>query len=208
MNTEVGTIPALLVSYVKGLRMVPDFLDRDTCKEVIGQIQSAEYRDEHSSEPEPKIGNRSPLRYEVDTKYLALDDIKKRIWNFVLLQYGGETDDIVPEFTIAAKMYPGDRHPLHADNVQLDGETPNHTAHRCHSAILYLNTRGHHFTGGSLVFPGLMKTVSPVAGLLVTFPSGFDYRHEVLPIVSRHRYTLAMWFTRDESRQEAWSRSG
>jgi hypothetical protein len=73
------------------------------------------------------------------------------------------------------------------------------------------------FEGGDLVleFPSSVASsddhsnilkqeyhVRPKAGRLVCFPSTADYPHRVDPITSGTRYTLTMWFTRNESAME------
>src|SRR5205823_607089 len=94
------------------------------------------------------------------------------------------------EFTLFSEMRPGDRHPMHADAEQElpDGRwVPNHTAWRTYVATLYLNAAGADFGGGTLRLPAIDREVVPAAGLLVGFPSGRPYVHEVTPVESGTR---------------------
>ena len=68
------------------------------------------------------------------------------------------------------------------------------------SLVLFLNTS--EYAGGELTFHGLMPDepwsrcplpLDPTPGLLVAFPSGL--RHEVRPVRSGCRHTIAAWFT-------------
>ena len=100
------------------------------------------------------------------------------------------TEQLFPETILLTGLGPGETHPPHADNCKVDknGEwIPNHTPWRAYSSIVYLNSD---FKGGEI-------TVRPRAGLLVAFPSGRNYVHEVLPVQSGIRYTLPIWFTRE-----------
>jgi 2OG-Fe(II) oxygenase superfamily len=99
------------------------------------------------------------------------------------------------EAIFVAMLRIGGRHPLHRDNCKEDG-SPNHTPNRVWSSIVYLADG---FEGGELVFPG-RGTLKPLGGMLVAFPSGHDYPHEVLPVTNGRRYTLAIWFTGDRTK--------
>src|SRR5205807_3842016 len=71
----------------------------------------------------------------------------------------------------------------------------NHTPHRDVSAIYYLNDE---FDGGEIVFDTQQLMVKPRRGLLLAFPSDAAHVHEVLPVRSGVRYTMPIWFTRQQ----------
>jgi hypothetical protein len=111
------------------------------------------------------------------------------------------------EFTLVTEMRIGDAHPLHADNVKpsSDGRwVPNHTHWRDYTAMLYLNTNGLDYEGGLLRFPSIGQEVAPRAGMLVGFPCGRQYQHEVSTVHRGCRYSVSMWMTRDPSYAERW----
>lgn len=104
---------------------------------------------------------------------------------------------VFPETVILTAMGPGGLHPLHADNTRRDDAgnwVPNHTPDRVVSTIVYLNDR---FDGGEIVFPEQQKAIKPSEGLLVAFPSGSAFPHEVLKVNEGLRYTMPIWFTRE-----------
>jgi predicted 2-oxoglutarate/Fe(II)-dependent dioxygenase YbiX len=63
------------------------------------------------------------------------------------------------------------------------------------SAIYYLNEA---FEGGEIVFELQQLVVEPRRGLLLAFPSDADHVHEILPVRSGVRYTMAIWFTKQQ----------
>lgn len=102
------------------------------------------------------------------------------------------------ETVVLTAIGPGGFHPLHADNSKLDlGRwIPNHTPKRAYSTIVYLNDD---FDGGEIVFPLQSKCIKPTRGLLLGFPSGSEFPHEVLAVTRGCRYTMPIWFSRDPS---------
>lgn len=88
---------------------------------------------------------------------------------------------------------------LHADAVKEDG-SPNHTPWRVVSAVLYLSEQGRDFDGGDISFPGVHEQISPTAGLLIGFTTGWEFRHQVLPVVSGTRDAIIFWYL-DENKQ-------
>jgi predicted 2-oxoglutarate/Fe(II)-dependent dioxygenase YbiX len=64
-----------------------------------------------------------------------------------------------------------------------------------YSSILYLNAD---YDGGELYFEELDLMIKPKANQLVFFPSGSEFRHEVKPVLSGDRYTLASFYTTDK----------
>ena len=105
------------------------------------------------------------------------------------------SDELCAETVILTAIGRGGFHPLHADNCKLEGGrwTPNHTPKRVFSIILYLNED---FDGGEIVFPSQQCRVKPTTGLLLGFPSGNDYVHEVSEVTYGLRYTMPIWFVR------------
>lgn len=117
-----------------------------------------------------------------------------------------DVSDEWPELTLLSEMRATDCHPLHADAEQQisGGWGPNHTYWRAHVALLYLNTSGADFEGGLLRLPEVGRTITPTAGMLVSFPTGHQYVHEVTRVASGRRLSLAIWLTADPERTEPW----
>ena len=111
------------------------------------------------------------------------------------------------EFTLLTEMRAGDCHILHADNQRQEsnGEwVPNHTPWRDYTAILYLNNYEKDFRGGLVRFPSLGQEVAPERGLLIGFPCGHRYQHEVTMVQEGCRYALSMWLTLRPESAEYW----
>ena len=103
------------------------------------------------------------------------------------------------ESVFLTMLPPGGHHPAHADNERYNGNqwVPNHTPHRDYSAIVYLNSD---FVGGELWFEDLAFCIRPVEGLLIAFPSDHRFVHRVDPVTAGRRYSVPLWFTKEESR--------
>lgn len=97
------------------------------------------------------------------------------------------------EAAFLARLPEGGRHPLHRDNCTDDGR-PNHTPQRDYSSLVYLNSN---FEGGKIIFPSRGE-IQPKAGLLVAFPSGRDFPHEVPAVMKGQRYSMPIWFSLQE----------
>jgi predicted 2-oxoglutarate/Fe(II)-dependent dioxygenase YbiX len=108
------------------------------------------------------------------------------------------TEPLYPETVILAAMDPGGHHGRHADNCRQNERgdwVANHTPHRDVSAIYYLSDE---FEGGEIVFGLQQLAVKPRRGLLLAFPSDAAHLHEVLPVRSGVRYTMPIWFTKQQ----------
>lgn len=88
-----------------------------------------------------------------------------------------------------SKQYPGARLLPHKDGAKGIND------HLEYTAMLYLNNMD---DGGTIVFPELNGfQIKPQLGDLVIFKS-LDHEHMVTE-VKEHRYSLPMWFTKNES---------
>lgn len=86
---------------------------------------------------------------------------------------------------------------LHADSTKLDGSpiqddgTPEELEW---SGLLYLNTYGKEFTGGTLFFPEFDLSYEPKVGDLVLFKGDVEHRHQVLEVLSGERRNLVFFW--------------
>ena len=77
---------------------------------------------------------------------------------------------------------------------------PNHTHLREYTALIYLNDD---FQGGEILFEDgpcnkIYRKIIPIrSNLLVLAPNGKDFYHEVFQIRSGRRYSLHIWYTRN-----------
>jgi 2OG-Fe(II) oxygenase superfamily len=105
---------------------------------------------------------------------------------------------LYPETVILTALGVGGYHSRHADNARQNDQgdwVANHTPQRDVTAIYYLNDE---FDGGEIVFERQQLVVKPRRGLLLAFPSDAAHLHEVLPLRSGIRYTMPVWFTRQQ----------
>lgn len=59
------------------------------------------------------------------------------------------------------------------------------------ASVYYINED---YEGGEINFPGHKLKIKPKANSLVIFPGNENYIHEVRKILSKNRYSSAMWF--------------
>ncbi len=131
--------------------------------------------------------------YAADIVSRLIEECLRRISSRLQLAY-----PLYPETVILAAMAAGGHHSRHADNCWQNAQgdwVANHTPQRDVSAIYYLNDA---FDGGEIVFDRAQLVVKPRRGLLLAFPSDADHVHEVLPVRSGVRYTMAIWFTKQQ----------
>jgi hypothetical protein len=78
-----------------------------------------------------------------------------------------------------------------------------------YSGLLYLNTCGRDFTGGHFAFvdADADRLVTPKAGRLVSFRSGFENIHQVRPISTGVRFALVLFFGIVENHPECGMKS-
>jgi predicted 2-oxoglutarate/Fe(II)-dependent dioxygenase YbiX len=109
-----------------------------------------------------------------------------------------QPDPLFLETVILAALGAGGHHSRHADNCRESEQgvwVANHTPYRDVTAIYYLNDE---FDGGEIVIGAQQLVVKPRRGLLLAFPSDAAHVHEVLPVRSGVRYTMPIWFTKQQ----------
>ena len=107
-------------------------------------------------------------------------------------------DYVYPEFSNLVYWAPGMSLGVHADNMWIDEpEKPHYSSHRDFSAVIYLNDD---YEGGKTFFKDTGYEVQPKTGKLIYFTSGKEDAHGVTEIISGHRYSFTLWFTKNEER--------
>jgi predicted 2-oxoglutarate/Fe(II)-dependent dioxygenase YbiX len=160
---------------------------------IVDNYIDQELIDQLLSEPVP---NRSPGRHDWPIHNSLLDKVIWRASDDLKAFYGIE-EPLYADYIALTASSVGMFHILHADAETLEG-SPNHTAWRWVTAMIYLNTQGEDFEGGSIVFPRIDKEISPKAGQIVGFRCDGIHAHEVTPITSGVRRAIAVWFTPNE----------
>ena len=85
---------------------------------------------------------------------------------------------------------------IHVDNHQYYEDLT-------YSAVIYMNDN---FEGGEIIFPKLGIERKPKKGSAVIFPSHLE--HGVKPVVSGRRYSMNIWYTKEEQLQNEWLNKG
>ena len=193
--------------------LIEDFISSEQCSDLIQAFRRA------SSNGDIPAGHLrlSPERTELTAKALYkvsplpvrqfLDEFHARLVNTVNSALGGEAEYFI-EFSVITEMRKGDRHVAHADNERLNPSgiwEPNHTPFRDYTTMLYLNSTGADYSGGTLRFVALGQQIEPKAGLLVGFRCDHVHMHEALPIEVGTRYAVSIWYTKDREREQSLS---
>ncbi len=107
----------------------------------------------------------------------------KRVYSYVLKEYGGSFASFDPNASHIAKFDSG-----YGMHEHFDSSKPNDIA-----TLIYLNDN---YSGGEIYFPEYDIEIKPKAGDLICFPDNPNYVHGVKKVESGTRYTTPRWFTR------------
>ena len=118
---------------------------------------------------------------------LSIDIVEKTIK--AIDEYFDNTEDIFLNSLWLVKHLPGDSMGKHSDI-----NDPNSVIFT-YSAILYLNDMD---DGGLLKFPNIDLCIKPEAGMLVIFISDREESMHEITTVTKDRYTMPMWFTKNK----------
>ena len=77
-----------------------------------------------------------------------------------------------------------------------------HATRNVVSAIIFLNSHGEDFTGGSMKFPYANVEIFPSAGDLLFFPANYTAAHEITTVDSGKRYSYLAWFAQGSEQPE------
>lgn len=102
--------------------------------------------------------------------------------------------DMVLKNIFYSVMRTGSSNYLHMDNFENDrvkGPILKDNSEDDYSSILYLNDD---FTGGELYFPKQEISITPLAGSIAIFKGDDSKPHQVLPVLSGTRVSIAMFF--------------
>lgn len=175
-----------------------EYIDKETCKEFADFIESSipnmlfdvskqrhilrfGYDQEY---PEYTIQTTDLIKPIEEKLFLIFDQLSSRI----KVELNDKNDLFLTSFFLS-KHLPGGSVNEHADA----GEGMNECLK--YSCVIYLNDIG---TDGAIHFPIINKTILPMAGDVVVFPSmGEESTHSVAEITGP-RYAIPTWFTEDK----------
>jgi hypothetical protein len=126
----------------------------------------------------------------------TINRVAKKINDF----YGVDVVAINPQ--LAEISEGGKNDGLHCDSVQLDG-TPWNDGNTMledleFSALVYLNTCGEDYSGGTIYFPNQGLEVLPKTGQMIFFRGDIDHPHGVSEVTSGKRYALVLFYGRSD----------
>jgi hypothetical protein len=125
-----------------------------------------------------------------------VNGVAKKINDF----YGVDVVAINPQLAEISKG--GKNDGLHCDSVQLDG-TPWDDGNTMledleFSALVYLNTSGVDYTGGTIYFPNQDINLMPKTGQMIFFRGDIDHPHGVSEVTSGKRHALVLFYGRSD----------
>ena len=89
-----------------------------------------------------------------------------------------------------------------------DGEEPDNSPHifpwRLFGSVIYINDD---YEGGEIYYPRLGLSMKPKSGMLAIHPGTLDFLHGVRPVTSGVRYTIASFFTTNNSKASKYDTS-
>lgn len=175
----------------QGLIYVPDFIDPETCAELVRAFE----RNKHlvgKTPDNPFFAERFIWRESIphDPVHPFMTTAAERIRLLLGEAYNDfatRLDSIqLCRWDVGQELTP------HADNCEPDG-SPNGSPQRTHSAVVYLNDD---FDDGVTHFPRQDVYVQPKAGALIGFTAGRESTHGVHAVTRGVRYTMPAWFMR------------
>jgi hypothetical protein len=182
------------LSYIEFLDSNSFFNDKAGIYNALGYPSSLE-ASKVSEKTGAIIGDMSPLSVSLGALFTEIKTKAEQLFGHEL-DLGNATYQSCPE---------GFSNPMHADIVNLDG-TPIGDAGIWGewslwdevewSGLLYLNTKGVDFEGGSLFFEEFDLDYSPEAGDLVLFNGDLEHRHEVREILGGVRKNLVFFWAK------------
>lgn len=174
----------------------PNFLPKETCEKYVDFLKKTNTWEKNgdgvwsgrsinlstmdSSLREEMLDLRIRVKQELQSFYKTQKSMYADIFQFVKWNKGNSL------------------HP-HADSENPDG-SPHPYPWRNYAAIIYLNDD---YRGGKTYFPNF-NNFSPdnSPGSLVSFPGNLEYLHGVTEVFDNTRYTIASFFTYDESKRD------
>jgi hypothetical protein len=166
--------------------IIDNFLDGELCRSIVAQYDAKLSAGEIS--PNGCGSGREDIFLHLVTDGVPdLVDRAKELLSFHLF-----SRPLILDYCAYTRLALGRGHELHADAVKLDG-SPNHTADRVATAVIYLTHGERDFGNGKLIFPELGVTISARPGLLVGFTTDLKHQHSVTAVSRGSRDAILVW---------------
>ena len=182
-----------LKDYIFKYKLLPD----DLCDQLIERINKRKWSDHHWYDPKDNGHNNykdfKTLKDNVaSSKIFPL--LKDLCIEFNNKYYQPENTNSSLLWTMASnvkfnKYSVGDSIQPHHDHIHemFDG------TRKGIPSVSIIGLLNDDFEGGELEFPALGLTIRPYSGLIITFPSYYEFAHRVNPVTKGERKALVTW---------------
>jgi hypothetical protein len=180
------------------LKVHKDFLPVESCARFVKYVEESNLWENNG---DGDWNNRSVNLSKMDfTMREEMLDLRIRVKENMLQDYS-ITKNLFADIFQFVRWLPDNVLMPHADAENPDGSV-HPFPYRNFAAVIYLNDN---YRGGQIYFPNhdnFQPVITP--GTLVTFPGTLEYLHGVTKIKSGTRYTIAGFFTYDETRADGY----
>jgi predicted 2-oxoglutarate/Fe(II)-dependent dioxygenase YbiX len=162
---------------------------------IIGKLQ--ELTSQETSPAEVNAAGDQKITDYRSTKWIplpveAINGLQQTVFNIHETEFKPifktEVNNIEP--TQFLKYDINDKYDEHNDSEDWRNGKLTRVVNRDISVLFYLNDD---YEGGELEFTRLGLTIKPKKGMMLAFPSYFEFSHRVHPVLSGTRYSLATW---------------
>jgi len=171
--------------FVSQIKYIPSFMNKTDSLLVYEYAQKNQdaFTDFGNTEQEFTVHTYHDIQNRESSTLDIIQYYAKKVYQFVLDNYGGEFEPFIDEKTHIAKFNVGKGMHDHYDSSR-----PKDIA-----TLIYLNDD---YEGGEIYFPKYGLSYKPKPGDLLCFPDNPNFVHGVRPITKGTRFTLPRWFTR------------
>ena len=127
-----------------------------------------------------------------------LKDIYIKTEKFILESYNLSTPVYMDTINLV-RWFPGQSQPAHCDDMTDNDAEKIKFSHRAFGSIIYLNDD---YSGGETFYPNFEIIVKPKKNTCVVHPGDCDHLHGVTQVENSVRYTIASFWTHDQTRQK------
>lgn len=167
-----------------------------TNKEIKEETDTFDFTSENVQEIPSKVTqDRVTIRYNIPSEVASWIQrtISESYIQYIGPRYNCEFDGYEPAQLLG---YPvGGHYIKHNDSETFTNGKWKRVCDRDISFIFYLNEE---FGGGELEFEDLGLTIKPKRGMMVVFPSYYEFAHQVHPVTWGHRYSIVGWLKTKE----------
>lgn len=183
-----------------GVLIIKNYIEPSICKALVNFADAQAYKSlgvvDYKNSTDEKVASRKDNGRI--THYVEIGNVVCEVLNIFNDIY---CHRMAPYYNVAFEWYErpqilrypvGGKYNQHSDADQwlADKKEWLRVQDRDYSVLLYLNDE---FEGGDLKFINQNFTIKPKPGMLVAFPSDYNYMHAALPTTKGIRYVIVSW---------------